>query len=99
MVRSIHHLTRPLAPRRRSTIPAALPQAAGRGKIRARYARFFFAALCAAKGTTGREAPRLQEWKRDDEAACGWMLQQVQAQAELAAQAAELGDIELLAIP
>ena len=60
LVRSIHHVTRPLAPRPRSTLSAAFTQADGKGKI-ARALRAFFCRAVRGKGTnhaTGREAPR-----------------------------------------
>ena len=50
LVRSIHHVTRPLAPRPRSISSGRLPPGRRKGKNRARFARFFFAALCAARG-------------------------------------------------
>ena len=84
-------------PSPRSTLPAALPQAAGMGKIRARLARFFFAALCAARGRRGE---RPHEFGNEEETISDVQLglQQVPARAELRLAAA-LGDIELRAIP
>ena len=51
-VPSIHHVTRRLAPRLRSTIPAPYPRPPEREKSRALCA-LFFAALCAARGRRG----------------------------------------------
>ena len=53
----------PLAPG--PPLPAAFPQAAGKGKIRARFARFLFAALCAAttKTPAGKGPPRTSPGK------------------------------------
>ena len=85
LVRSTHHVTRPLAPRPRSTSPGRLPPGRRKGKIRARYARFFFCRAVRGKGTTGREAPRLKEGR---EAMNDVRLdaQQVSARAELRAR-------------